>query len=117
MIVSIRQLQGLVESGALDQSFYKQWAPHAQGGVLDVAAAPQAFRADIVELVQSQPQIQATQQEIDAAPAEVLRDKNEQEAIQRYEHWLTKGDGKRRLRRVLQNSEKIMEAVQKTGKP
>jgi hypothetical protein len=117
MILSLKQLEALTHDGTLDVSYYKQYVALAKGSsVLDVADAPYAFRGDLMELVEIHPQIVADSKEIDAAADEAVRAKNEQEAIQRFDFWL-KGDGKRRLQRVPYNSEKVIEAIQKTGRP
>jgi hypothetical protein len=118
MIISLKQLVLLVPDGTLDENLYKQYVAFAKGStVLDVADAPYAFRGDLVELVETHPQIVADPKEIDAAEAEAVRAKNEQEAIQRFNFWIEKGEGNRRLQRVPYNSEKIIEAIQKTGRP
>lgn len=116
MILSLKQLSLLVPDGTLDEKFYKQFVELAKGSsVLDVAKVPEAFRRDLVELFEANPQIVATAEEVEAAQAEAARQQNVLDVAARIRWWLFQNVDKdgRRLAKIIFNRDRIIQALDK----
>jgi len=125
MKLSLQKMQLLVPDGRLDEGLFKSIVAQVKASGQYLIFDPdqiseQTIRDLANEVGIEHPDVIATEAEIKEAArkaeAEAVRAKNEQEAIERFEFWLTKGDGKR-LRRVSQNSEYVINWIQKTGRP